>query len=180
MELSRDWVERLRVWNDSHSQHPPVLIRWDEKAIKTRTFKVVFGVSIPRWQCEGRWEVGVVLKDQVPGMEACCTLMDGGLWFFGLFHWMNQTTKEHLDLDNRIFSCLGAGDMTRPEFREKFLRKTPEEEAEHEEYEENKEKKALVEELSYAGKSYYKSYDSPIVSMDPTVKARAKWRWRTR
>jgi len=180
-ELSPDWQRRLDDWNDKHTDHPPVVVRWNEQAVKKRVIKWVVGVSVPRWEYEGRWEVGVAIRDPQPSIKRACRYMTGsGLWFFKLFTWMNQATKEFLELDERIFECLGAGDMTRPGFRKQFLGLSPEEE----EIQDLAEEQGIIQretaEVAYGAKSHYLGYDNPSVSMNPEVKAGAKWRWRTR
>lgn len=172
MELSPEWVERLRVWNEGHPNHPPVLIRWEPQALRRRVYVWICGVSISRWAYVPRWVVGVVLPFVPDGMGKVSSYIQGsgGNYFIKLFTWMDQGTEEFLDLDDRIFGCLR--DTTEHRFYERYI----------------EEPEALREKVEYrdtlamgAGiASHYEGHDNPIVSMNPTVKAGAGWRWRTR
>ena len=172
MELPREWVERLRVWNEGHPNHPPLMIRWEPQALQRRVYVWVHGVSVPRWAYVPRWVVGVKLPHVPEGLEKVSSYIkgSGGDYFVKLFTWMDQGTEEFLHLDDRIFGCLG--DMTKHQFYERVI-EAPEVAREESEY---RDRRAM----GAATAAYYKGHDNPIVSMDPTVKAGAGWRWRTR
>ena len=172
MQLNNVWISKICDWNNAHPNHPPVMIRWEPQAVKQRVIKWVAGVPIPKWKYLPRWQVGVRLTFVPTGMTKMAYPIEGsGDVFIKLFTWMDQATKEFLQLDDRIFECLGEGDMTKRTYEEMIV-----------EPEEEKEKAEIRDRatMSTGVASYYEGHDNPIVSMDPTVKAGAGWRWRTR
>ncbi len=173
MELSQGWQEKLDDFNAHHPNHPPITIRWVTHAIWREKLVWVEGVPIQRSIWEPRWQVGAVLNNRPPGMEKVATYIpgSGGQWFIKLFSWQRQDTEEFLDLDDRIFECLEAGDMTKDNFYADV-------EAEDEALEEQSAEDAR--ELAQTAASYYKSYDNPIVNMNPDTPATGSWRWRNR
>ena len=167
MQLSTDWKLKLDDFNACHPNHPPVMIRWEPRAVWAERTVWVCGVPVRRNEYEPRWQVGVVL-DNKPKGPVTYIEGSGGLWFFKLFNWQMQDTKEFLDLDDRIFDCLV--DSTPHGFYDEAIEQPAikvEEQGE-----------AEARELAYAGASYYYGHDNLIIN--PHVKAGGNWRWRTR
>jgi len=169
--LDEGFASKLDNWNNSHLNHPPVMVRWEPRAVRVHKYVWVCGVPIMRWEYQPRWQVGVVLSNKAQGPVTYIE-GSGGLWFFKLFTWQRQDTKEFLDLDDRIFQVLGDSDSTQHGFYEERIERPATELEER--------SQAESRELSYASTFYYLGYDSPTVSLDPGVKAGAGWRHRIR
>ncbi len=170
MKLDDVWERKVAEFNACHPNHPPLMIRWEPRAVWVE--RIVWGCGVPvfRNKYEPRWQVGVVLPNKAKGPV---TYLEGsgGLWFFKLFNWqMHDATKRFLDLDDRIFDCIV--DITPHRFYEEHIEE-PEQELEERSRREGRE-------LSYAGASYYRNYDNITVSPNSSVKTRAGWRHRTR
>jgi hypothetical protein len=166
--------QKVDDWNAAHPSHPPVLVRWEGRAHKRRATRWVCGIPVRTWAYEGRWQVGVMLRDPLPNIRKYGQYLDGsgGWWFIKLFSWEMQNTKQYLDLDDRIFHILGEGDMTHPRLYETKI----------EEPEAAQEAAGIRARRDMANRTdrYYRNYHNPTVSMNPTVKSSGKWRWRIR
>ncbi len=167
MELPEDFQRKLNDWNACHPNHPPVMVRWEPRAVWTERIVWVCGVPIFRNEYEPRWQVGVALPNKPKG-PVVYIQGSGGLWFFKLFNWQMQDTKEFLDLDDRIFDCIV--DSTPHGFYEEEIER-PEEEAEER-------RQTAGRQLSHAGAEHYYGYDN--LTINPHVKAGGNWRWRNR
>ena len=167
MQLDPDFQIKLDDWNACHPNHPPVMVRWEPRAVWKEKIVWVCGVPIFRDEYEPRWQVGVMLPNKPQGTVTYIE-GSGGMWFFKLFNWQMQDTKEFLAPDDRIFDCIADS--------------TP-----HRFYEERIEEPAValeersaadMRELSYAGSDYYYGHDNLIIN--PHIDAGGNWRWRTR
>lgn len=167
MRLDPDFQIKLDDWNSCHPNHPPVMVRWEPRAVWEEKVVWVCGVPIFRNKYEPRWQVGVILPNKPQGTVTYIE-GSGGMWFFKLFNWQMQDTKEFLGLDDRIFDCLV--DSTSRRFYEERIEQ-PAVALEEQSV-------ADMHELSHNGSSYYYGHDNLIIN--PHVKAGGNWRWRTR
>lgn len=167
MNVDPGFKRKIDDWNAGHPNHPPVMVRWEPHAVLVRKYVWIYGVSIPRWEYQPRWQVGVVLPNKHKG-PVMYLEGSGGLWFLKLFNWQMQGTKEFLDLDDRIFGCLV--DSTPHQFYEERIEKPAAE----------SEERSRVEgrALTHAGSSHYFGYDK--LTINPNVPAGGNWRWRNR
>ncbi len=94
-----------------------------------------------------------------------------------LFKWAEYNEKGqeigYLPLDNRVFDAIHYADSFRSKDHFKDTVSNPEVEKEVRE-------KAHVRAIAAGAAQYWKSFDRPLVSMNPSIKSGGDWRWRTR
>lgn len=176
MQLSEYWQKKLALWNRQHAG-PPITVRWNRSAIRRRRVELVYGVPVKRDWYEPRWEIGVLMQHRPPGMERLSTYLPAtGYWFVRLFRWCRRNAHGQdagfRHLDHEIFLWLEASYISSKQHFYRFVEE-PEERAE-------RAKKAQRADLAHEQQSKYRGWDSPVVSMDPAVKAGGDWRHRIR